>query len=236
VKVDTAAGHLDETEVDAFVNARWLITVPENEGFPIDPVLSRWDVLPIWQSTALPSSCTACWMSWSTVISTPLRRVLRRCQRRHLRRPATRSQQATPLVRNAPCHGALPSAGGSHALGGQLAHAARAIRRFRSSVSLLPGCLHHILRVTESSDSLRDLVSTIVETNFSLRDFRQNLFVKKVSSWAAIIAVPALVTGYYGMNVPYPGSGWPSGVITSTELIGILSFGLYILFRKRDWL
>lgn len=60
--------------------------------------------------------------------------------------------------------------------------------------------------------------------------------MKKVSSWAAIIAVPALVTGYYGMNVPYPGSGLPSGVITSTALIGILSFGLYILFRKRDWL
>jgi magnesium transporter len=127
-------------------------------------------------------------------------------------------------------------AGGSHARGGQFAHAARAIRRFRSSVSLLPGCLHHTLRVTESSDSLRDLVSTIIETNFRLRDFRQNLFVTKVSSWAAIIAVPALVTGYYGMNVPYPGSGLPSGVITSTELIGILSFGLYILFRKRDWL
>ena len=65
----------------------------------------------------------------------------------------------------------------------------------------------HILRVSESTDSLRDLVSTIVETNLSLRDYRQNQIVKKVSSWAAIIAVPALITGYYGMNVPYPGSG-----------------------------
>ena len=63
----------------------------------------------------------------------------------------------------------------------------------------------HILRVSESTDSLRDLVSTIVETNLSLRDYRQNQIVKKVSSWAAIIAVPALITGYYGMNVPYPG-------------------------------
>ncbi len=65
----------------------------------------------------------------------------------------------------------------------------------------------HILRVSESSDSLRDLVSSLVETNISLRDYRQNQIVKKVSSWAAIIAVPALITGYYGMNVPYPGSG-----------------------------
>ena len=73
----------------------------------------------------------------------------------------------------------------------------------------------HILRVTESSDSLRDLVGTIVETNLSLRDYRQNLIVKKVSSWAAIIAVPALVTGYYGMNVPYPGFASHWGVVVS---------------------
>ena len=65
----------------------------------------------------------------------------------------------------------------------------------------------HILRVSESADSLRDLVGTIVETNLSLRDYRQNLVMKKVTSWAAIIAVPTLITGYYGMNVPYPGVG-----------------------------
>ncbi len=94
----------------------------------------------------------------------------------------------------------------------------------------------HILRVSESSDSLRDLVSTIVETNLSLRDYRQNLIVKKVSSWAAIIAVPALVTGYYGMNVPYPGSGRTWGVVASTVLMVSASFVLYRVFRRHDWL
>jgi magnesium transporter len=94
----------------------------------------------------------------------------------------------------------------------------------------------HILRISESSDSLRDLVTAIVETNFSLRDYRQNLIVKKVSSWAAIIAVPALITGYYGMNVPYPGSGQLSGVIWSTLLILGISTGLYFVFRRNDWL
>ena len=77
----------------------------------------------------------------------------------------------------------------------------------------------HILRVSESTDSLRDLVSTIVETNLSLRDYRQNLIVKKVTSWAAIIAVPTLVTGYYGMNVPYPGFGQHLGFLASTLLM-----------------
>jgi magnesium transporter len=94
----------------------------------------------------------------------------------------------------------------------------------------------HILRVDESADDLRDLVATIVETNIGLRDYRQNQIVKKVTSWAAIIAVPTLITGYYGMNVPYPGSGRTSGVIVSAALIAIISGSLYFVFRKNDWL
>ena len=94
----------------------------------------------------------------------------------------------------------------------------------------------HALRVGESTDSLRDLVGTIVETNLSLQDYRQNRIVKKVSSWAAIIAVPAALTGYFGMNVPYPGSGETSGVVAATLLIVVLSGGLYWLFRRADWL
>ena len=90
----------------------------------------------------------------------------------------------------------------------------------------------HILRVSESTDALRDLVGTIVETNLSLRDYRQNQIVKKVTSWAAIIAVPTLITGYYGMNVPYPGLGQHLGVVASTVLIVVLSVGLYLLFRR----
>jgi magnesium transporter len=94
----------------------------------------------------------------------------------------------------------------------------------------------HILRITESTDSLRDLVSTIVETNLSLRDYRQNQIVKKVSSWAAIIAVPALVTGFYGMNVPFPGSQRTWGVVSSAVLMVGACVGLYLLFRRKDWL
>jgi magnesium transporter len=60
--------------------------------------------------------------------------------------------------------------------------------------------------------------------------------VKKVTSWAAIIAVPTLITGYYGMNLPFPGSGQTSGVILSGALIVIVSGTLFMLFRRRDWL
>ena len=63
----------------------------------------------------------------------------------------------------------------------------------------------HVLRATEWTESLRDLVTTIVETNLTLQGNRLNVITKKVTSWAAIIAVPTAITGFYGQNVPYPG-------------------------------
>ena len=94
----------------------------------------------------------------------------------------------------------------------------------------------HVLRATEWTESLRDLVSTIVETNLTIQGNRLNVITKKVTSWAAIIAVPTAVTGFYGMNVPYPGFARHSGFIISTILIVALSGGLYLAFRRRGWL
>jgi magnesium transporter len=94
----------------------------------------------------------------------------------------------------------------------------------------------HVLVVSETTDSLRDLVSSLVDANLSLRDFRQNQVMKKVSSWAAIVAAPTLITGYYGMNVPFPGSGERLGAVASSLLIVVISVALYVLFRRRDWL
>ncbi|HMX65028.1 MAG TPA: magnesium transporter CorA family protein [Microthrixaceae bacterium] len=94
----------------------------------------------------------------------------------------------------------------------------------------------HVLRITESTDSLRDLVATIVETNLSVRDYRQNQVMKKVTSWAAIIAVPTLVTGFYGMNVRFAGLGTTWAAWLAVALIVVTSVTLYLMFRRRDWL
>ena len=94
----------------------------------------------------------------------------------------------------------------------------------------------HVLRVTEWTESLRDLVNTILETNLSIQGNRMNVITKKVTSWAAIIAVPTAITGFYGQNVPYPGFAHYSGFLTSTILIVGLSTLLYVTFKRNDWL
>ena len=94
----------------------------------------------------------------------------------------------------------------------------------------------HVLRVTEWTESLRDLVTTILETNITIQGNRMNLIMKKVTSWAAIIAVPTAITGFYGQNLPYPGFGRESGFIFSTAVIVALSTLLYLTFKRKDWL
>lgn len=94
----------------------------------------------------------------------------------------------------------------------------------------------HVLRVSEWTESLRDMVTTVFETNLSLQDARLNTVMKKLTGWAAIVAVPTAITGFYGQNVPYPGYGLHWGFLVSMTIMIVLVVGLYILFRRRDWL
>jgi magnesium transporter len=94
----------------------------------------------------------------------------------------------------------------------------------------------HVLRAGEWTDSLRDLIANIYDTHLNLRGNRLNVIMKQVTSWAAIIAVPTAVTGWYGQNVPYPGFGHMSGFWTSTAITLGASACLYILFRRKGWL
>jgi magnesium transporter len=94
----------------------------------------------------------------------------------------------------------------------------------------------HVLRASEWTESLRDMITTVFETNLSLQDARLNTVMKKLTGWAAIIAVPTAVTGWFGQNVPYPGFGQPVGVIASTAVIVGLGSLLYLTFRRRNWL
>lgn len=94
----------------------------------------------------------------------------------------------------------------------------------------------HVLRATEWTESLRDLVTSAFETNLSLTDARLNTIMKKLAAWAAIIAVPTAITGWFGQNIPYPGFSAPLGLWLSVVLIVIGVGVLYGVFKRQDWI
>jgi magnesium transporter len=94
----------------------------------------------------------------------------------------------------------------------------------------------HVLRASEWTESLRDMVTTVFETNLSLQDARLNTVMKKLTGWAAIIAVPTAVTGFYGQNVNYPLINTFSGFVVSSAVIVLVVALLYVMFKRRDWL
>jgi magnesium transporter len=239
VRVDVDEGALDKTEIDAFINERWLITVRKDDGFSIEPVLERWDRSPdlaaFGVSFLLYGLLDVVVDGYFEAVQSFDEYYEEVSDGIFWDHPLDPSEQRHWFeMRRAMV--------GFHRLVVPMREAVSSLMRREHSVvaeELYPyfqDVYDHILRVSESSDWLRDLVSTIVETNLSLRDYRQNQVVKKVSSWAAIIAVPALITGYYGMNVPYPGSQRTWGAIVSTALIIGGTIALYRLFRRIDWL
>jgi magnesium transporter len=239
VRVDVEAAELIKTEIDAFVNERWLITVRKSDDYPLKPIVERLDRSPdlvrhgvSFLLYGLLDVVVDGYFETIAAFDEYFDRVSDEIFEEHPLEPS--DQKHWFQMRRALFQ--------FHRLVVPMREAISSLMRREHTV--IPDDLYpyyqdvydHILRVTEASDALRDLVTSIVETNLSLRDYRQNLIVKKVSSWAAIVAVPALITGYYGMNVPYPGSGHVWGVVASTALIVLASVGLYVLFRRRDWL
>ena len=95
----------------------------------------------------------------------------------------------------------------------------------------------HVVRINEMVENTRELLNTALEANFSLISISQNDVSKKFAGWAAIIAVPTMVAGFYGMNFKFiPETEWPYGfyvVLLATVALCIL---IYYLFRRSGWL
>jgi magnesium transporter len=95
----------------------------------------------------------------------------------------------------------------------------------------------HVVRINEMVENTRELLNTALEANFSLISISQNDVSKKFAGWAAIIAVPTMVAGFYGMNFKFiPETEWPFGFYAVLLLTVALCILIYYLFRRSGWL
>ena len=97
--------------------------------------------------------------------------------------------------------------------------------------------MDHVIRTTELNDNIRDLLTSARELQLAQVANRQNVVTKQITAWAAIILIPTLIAGIYGMNFRHmPELEWAFGYPFALGLMGVTAYLLYRSFRKRDWL
>jgi magnesium transporter len=238
-RLDTGTGELVTSELAAFVTGRALITVRKDDGLDIGTVVERWDASPDLAKfgvgyllhglldyvvdghfEAVQSLDDAVEMLEDQLFADVP-------QDLHVQRRSFELRKSLVLLRRI----VIPMREVVNTL----------MRRDLHVVGddLMPyyqDVYDHVLRAAEWTDSLRDLVTSILETNLTIQGNRMNVITKKVTSWAAIIAVPTFITGFYGMNVPYPGFGRQVGLASSITIMAVAGLVLYIVFKRKDWL
>jgi magnesium transporter len=240
VNLDTESGELRTHEVDAFITKQALITVRADEHVPIDSVVARWDAS---KELAGHGVAFLLWGLLDDIVDGHFEAV---------QSLDSEIEGLEDLLFDGGAPHSTEVQRRSFELRKSLVLLRRVVLPMREVVNSLmrrdlqaldqvmapyyQDVYDHVLRVTEWTESLRDLVSTILETNLTIQSNRMNLIMKKVTSWAAIIAVPTAITGFYGQNVPYPGFAKHWGFWFSTGVIIVLSTALYRGFRRRDWL
>jgi magnesium transporter len=95
----------------------------------------------------------------------------------------------------------------------------------------------HLVRMAGHVLGFRELLNSVLTANLTQASVRQNEDVRKISAWAAIIAVPTLITGVYGMNFEHmPELGWTVGYPAALALMAVVCLTLWRFFHKAGWL
>src|SRR5690242_3117271 len=238
-RLDMASGKLVTSELSAFVTKQALITVRKDDGLDIGAVVERWDASPDLAKFG---------------VGFLLYGLLDYIVDGHFETVQSMDEAVEGLEDQlfAPIPQGLDVQRRSFELRKSLVLLRRIVLPMREIVNtllrpdlkvvaddLMPyyhDLYDHVLRATEWTESLRDLVTSILETNVTIQGNRLNIITKKVTGWAAIIAVPTAITGYFGMNVPYPGFGKPAGFALSIATIVGAGLVLYFVFKRKDWL
>ena len=95
----------------------------------------------------------------------------------------------------------------------------------------------HLVRLNQSIDSLRDMVTTAISVSLSLITLQENEVTKRLAAYGALIAVPTLIAGIYGMNFQYmPEIQWVHGYPVALLLMAFIDLYMFFRFRKAKWL
>jgi magnesium transporter len=95
----------------------------------------------------------------------------------------------------------------------------------------------HLLRLNQTTDSLRDTIATAISVNLSMVTLQESETMKRLAAYAALLAVPTMIAGFYGMNFEHmPELKWRFGYPMAMLLMALIDVVLFFRFRRSKWL
>ena len=95
----------------------------------------------------------------------------------------------------------------------------------------------HLARLNSALDTTHEMLHTTLQVGLTLIGLREGEITKKLAAWAAMLALPTMLAGLYGMNFDFlPGMHWQWGVFVFIFMIIMTDVFLYIRFKKAGWL
>ena len=95
----------------------------------------------------------------------------------------------------------------------------------------------HLLRLNQTADSIRDTVATAISVNLSMITLQENETMKRLAAYAALLAVPTMIAGIYGMNFEHmPELKWAYGYPLSLLFMAGIDVYLYFRLKQARWL
>src|SRR3970282_747176 len=94
----------------------------------------------------------------------------------------------------------------------------------------------HLVRLNQSIDTLRATVTPARQVNLAMITIGESEVTKRLAAYAALVAVPTMVAGIYGMNFEHmPELNWALGYPLSIAVMGAVDGYLFYRFRKAGW-
>jgi len=97
--------------------------------------------------------------------------------------------------------------------------------------------LDHLVRINQAIDSIRDTVTTAIQVNLAMITIGESEVTKRLAAYAALVAVPTMIAGVYGMNFEHmPELHWELGYPFAIWIMVLIDVALFWRFRKAGWL
>jgi magnesium transporter len=121
--------------------------------------------------------------------------------------------------------------GVSNLSGGRVPSMCAGMREYFRDVS------DHLQRLNQASDSIRDTIATAISVNLAMITLQENETMKRLAAYAALVAVPTMIAGIYGMNFQHmPELSWRYGYELALLVMAALDGYLFYRLRKAKWL